>query len=88
MDNTTFRKWISWKLGEARKALASGELDKAGADACEKSIKWLESAEKMAKYTAGPAFRRFRKDYERRLSRIGQERVAIYEAEGAAIKDR
>ena len=28
----------------------------------------------------------FRKDYERRLARLGPERLAIYEAEGAALK--
>lgn len=88
MDNITFRKWITWKLGEARKDLASGELDEAGKKACKESIKWLEDAEKMAKYTAGPAFRRFKKDYERRLARLGPQYLANYEAEGEALKDQ
>ena len=86
MDNNTFRNWISWKLGEARKDLAGGELDEKGKKACEESIKWLDSAEKMAKYTPGPAFRRFKKDYERRLARLGPQFLAGYEREGAALK--
>lgn len=86
MDNNTFRNWISWKLGEARKDLAGGELDEKGKKACEESIKWLESAEKMAKYTPGQAFRRFKKDYERRLARLGPLFLADYEREGAALK--
>lgn len=86
MDNKTFRKWISWKLEQARKDLTSGELNEEGKKSCRESIKWLESAEKMAKFTAGPAFRRFRKDYERNLARLGPGYLANYEAEGAALE--
>lgn len=86
MDNDTFRKWISWKMGEARKDLASGELDEPGKKACQELLKWLEDAEKMAKYSSGQAFRRFKKDYERRLARLGPGYLANYEAEGAAMK--
>ena len=86
MDNDTFRKWISWKMGEARKDLAGGELTEAGRKSCQESLKWLEKAENMAKYSAGQAFRRFKKDYERSLARLGPEYLARYEAEGAALK--
>ena len=86
MDNNTFRKWISWKMEQTRKDLAGDELDEQGRKSCESALKWLEEAGRMARYTAGPAFRRFRKDYERRLARLGPERLAIYEAEGAALK--
>ena len=73
-------------MGEERKALAGGELDEAGIKAAKESIEVLESAEKMAKYTPGPAFRRFKKDYERRLARLGPQSLAKYEAEGKALK--
>ena len=86
MDNNTFRKWIDWKLGEARKDLAEGELDAAGKKACEESIKWLTDAQKMGKYSSGQKFRAFRKDYERRLARLGPGYIGNYEREGAALK--
>lgn len=87
MDNNTFRKWITWKLGEARKDLEGGEMDERGRKACEDSIEWLEKAEKMAKYTPGPAFRRFKKDYERRLRKLGPQFLGNYEREGEALKE-
>ncbi len=86
MDNNTFRKWVSWKKGQAQNDLAGGELDEAGTKACKESLKWLESAEKMAKYADGSSLRRFKKDYERRLARLGPQFLANYEREGAALK--
>lgn len=87
MDNNTFRKWIDWKLGECRKDIKSGELDEKGLKAAKEAEEWLTNAQKMAKYTAGPAFRRFKKDYERRLCRLGPQVIANYEREGAALKE-
>ncbi|MBQ3812872.1 MAG: hypothetical protein II841_04830 [Bacteroidales bacterium] len=86
MDNNTFRRWIDWKLGEARKDLAGGELDEKGRKAAKESVKWLEDAQRMAKYSAGQKFRQFRKDYERRLARLGPQFLGNYEREGEALK--
>lgn len=90
MDNNTFRKWIQWKKERARKDLTTGKLmgdmDAAEIAACEESLVWLGKAERIATYGSGEALRRFRKDYERRLARLGPSYLEKYETEGAALK--
>lgn len=88
MDNNTFRKWLSWKLREAEKDLASGKLSEGEKEACKEAVKWLKDANRMAVYASGLAFRRFRKDYERRLARRGVLHLRKYEEEGAKLREQ
>ena len=90
MDNTTFRKWVKWKQVQTRKELTvgklTGSLDKAGMANCEEALRWLARADRIATNGTGEALRRFRKDYELRLARLGPSYLEKYETEGAALK--
>lgn len=57
MTNNEFKVYIAEKYAEAIKAKD------------EEQIKLLSDAAKMVRYMSGPALRRFRRDYERRLRR-------------------
>ena len=57
MTNNEFKVYIAEKYAAAVK---SKDMEQ---------IKLLSDAAKMVKYMSGPALRRFRRDYERRLRR-------------------
>lgn len=90
MDNTTFKKWVRWKKEKIQKELVVGKmlgkLDKETKAACEETLRTMTTADRIATYGSGEALRRFRKDYERRLARLGPSYLEKYETEGAALK--
>lgn len=85
MDNNTFRRYIAKKLSDCRANLRRSELPEAERAAAEKALKWLESADRICRYSDGDAVRRFRRRYERSLRKQGLKFLQKYEAEGAAL---
>lgn len=69
MNNQEFRQYIGQRLAEIRATLADKETDQATRDQLSQQQRMLESADRMGRYSTGQQFRRFRRDYERRLKK-------------------
>ena len=69
MNNQEFRQYIGQRLAEIRATLADKETDQATRDQLSQQKRMLESADRMGRYSTGQEFRRFRRDYERRLKK-------------------
>jgi len=69
MNNQEFRQYIGQRLAEIRATLADKETDQATRDQLSQQKRMLESADRMGRYSTGQQFRRFRRDYERRLKK-------------------
>lgn len=69
MNNQEFRQYIGQRLSEIRKAIKDPETDQVTRDQLSQQQRMLESADRMGRYSSGQQFRRFRRDYERRLKK-------------------
>ena len=67
MTNEEFKRYIEQRLAEIRKAIKDPDTDQATRDRLFRQEQMLSSADRMGRY-----FRRFRRDYERRLARTGR----------------
>jgi len=72
MTNEEFKRYIEQRLAEIRKAIKDPDTDQATRDRLFRQEQMLSSADRMGRYSSGQAFRRFRRDYERRLARTGR----------------
>ena len=72
MNNDQFRKYIDERLANIRKSLADKETDPQIRPRLQEQEQMLTSAQRMGKYSSGQEFRRWRRDYERRLKRLTQ----------------
>ena len=72
MINEEFKRYIEQRLAEIRKELGNKELSSTARDQLFRQEQMLSSADRMGRYSSGQAFRRFRRDYERRLARTGR----------------
>lgn len=86
MDNNTFRRYIAKKLSDCRADLRRSDLPEAERAAAEKALKWLESADRICRFSCGDAVRRFRRNYERSLRKQGMRFLTKYEIEGRALR--
>ena len=66
MNNQQFTEHLRERLEAAQKAYKEERTE-----AAERQVKMLDSALKIMTHGTGPARRRFRRDYERRLARQG-----------------
>lgn len=69
MNNQEFRQYIGQRLAEIREELGNKELSSTARDQLSQQQRMLESADRMGRYSSGQQFRRFRRDYERRLKK-------------------
>ena len=67
MTNEQFRDYIDEKLEWIRKTIVSPDASPEDKEKARKAMPLYEDAAKMARHTSGPAFRRFRRDFERRM---------------------
>lgn len=72
MNNDQFRKYIDERLANIRKSLADKETDPQIRPRLQEQEQMLTTAQRMGKYSSGQEFRRWRRDYERRLKRLTQ----------------
>lgn len=69
MTNDEFREYIDKRLAYIRKEMAAKEITGAALRALKEQEQLLATAQRMARYSDGRAFHRFKRDYERRLAR-------------------
>lgn len=69
MTNDEFRTYIDERLRQIREALATGEVTGPELHSLKEQEQLLSTAQRMARYSDGRAFHRFKRDYERRLAR-------------------
>lgn len=86
MTNDEFRTYIDERLRQIREALATGEATGAELWSLKEQEQLLATAQRMARYSDGRAFHRFKRDYERRLAK-GRRRT-IPEGEFRAEYER
>lgn len=67
MTNEQFRAYIDEKLEWIRKTIVSPDASPEDKERASKAEPLYVNAAKMARHSAGPAFRRFRRDFERRM---------------------
>lgn len=65
MTNEQFRAYIAEKLEWIRRTLKDQDASPEEKVKAQKAKPLYEDAERMARYTSGPAFRRFRRNFER-----------------------
>ena len=78
MTNDEFKRYIAQRLRAVRESLEPenlAKLAKAEADGLRVQEAMLTRADRMARYSSGPEFRRFRRDYERRLAKTERPRT-------------
>ena len=66
MTNDEFRAYIDEKVAWIRKTLRDPEASPEDKSRAREAEPLFIDAQKMARHTAGPAFRRFRREFERR----------------------
>ena len=66
MTNEQFRAYIDEKLEWIRKTIVSPDASPEDKRKAHEAESFYVSAAKMARHCSGPAFRRFRRDFERR----------------------
>ena len=66
MTNDEFRAYIDEKVAWIRKTIASPDAAPEEVKRAREALPLYESAQKMARHSTGPEFRRFRRDFERR----------------------
>ena len=59
-------------MENARKTLTDPDATQEQKDAARDMLKVLEDARRMGTFNSGQSFRRFRRDYERRLAKSGR----------------
>lgn len=69
MTNDEFRTYIDERLASIRKEMAAKEITGAALRALKEQEQLLSTAQRMARYSPGRDFHRFKRDYERRLAR-------------------
>ena len=69
MNNQEFRQYLGQRLADIRKAIKDPDTDQATRDQLFRQEQMLSSADRMGRYSTGQQFRRFRRDYERRLKK-------------------
>ena len=69
MSNEEFRAYIDQKLAQIRRTIVDPEASPEEAQRARAAQPLYESAQKMARHSSGPAFRRFRRDWERRMAK-------------------
>ena len=67
MTNEQFRAYIDEKLAWIRKTIVSPDASPEDKEIASKAEPLYVNAAKMARHSAGTAFRRFRRDFERRM---------------------
>ena len=72
MTNDEFRADILNKIENARKTLTDPGATQEQKDAARDMLKMLEDVRRMGTFNSGQSFRRFRRDYERRLAKNGR----------------
>lgn len=65
MTNDEFRAYIAEKLQWIRQTIVSPDASPEDKEKARKAMPLYEDAAKMARHTSGPAFRRFRRNFER-----------------------
>lgn len=74
MTNDQFRADIADKIDAANKTLKNPDATPEQKAAAKDMLKMLEDVRRMGTFNSGQAFRRFRRDYERRLAKQGRKR--------------
>lgn len=69
MSNEEFKAYIDQKVAQIRKTIIDPEASPEEVRRAREAQPLYESAQKMARHSSGPAFRRFRRDFERRMKR-------------------
>ena len=66
MTNDQFRAYIDQKVAWIRKTIISPDASPEDVKLAKEAEPLYVNAQKMARHSSGPAFRRFRRDFERR----------------------
>ena len=74
MTNDEFRTYIDERLASIRKEMAAKEITGAALRALKEQEQLLSTAQRMARFSPGRDFHRFKRDYERRLARFSPGR--------------
>lgn len=75
MTNDEFRTYIDERLASIRKEMAAKEITGAALRALKEQEQLLSTAQRMARFSPGRDFHRFKRDYERRLAKANRRTI-------------